>query len=353
MYQKIIEKKFFKFDNLSFKFRSKAKNQWDEFLDSLTFGPINYSNQELDYQELYRKGKRFKDIDFSLITFFKNNPVSIFSFTISEQDNKQSITSFGLPILSPLFIDKLDKKIRETITKIYYDILQEVALYCQIESWVSTSSFTTEKNLSFWHEFSLKKGDKAFLMDDGYINLKISLDEIDKLYRKRKLLSEIKKASNLWTISIKKKLDYSEWNNFKQLHISVSGKQTRSDKTWDSQYNDINNQKAFAIFLYDKSRLIGGTMYRYTKTNAVYAIGAYDRNLFPKPISHLSHYQAIGELKKKKVNWLRMGDIPRHNDYGEPSKKEISIGFFKKKFATDIFKKSYLIHKRKEKNERI
>ena len=89
MYQKIIEKKFFKFDNLSFKFRSKAKNQWDEFLDSLTFGPINYSNQELDYQELYRKGKRFKDIDFSLITFFKNNPVSIFSFTISEQDNKK------------------------------------------------------------------------------------------------------------------------------------------------------------------------------------------------------------------------------------------------------------------------
>ncbi len=40
-------------------------------------------------------------------------------------------------------------------------------------------------------------------------------------------------------------------------------------------------------------------MYRYTKTNAVYAIGAYDRNLFPKPISHLTHYHAIGELKKE------------------------------------------------------
>ena len=48
-----------------------------------------------------------------------------------------------------------------------------------------------------------------------------------------------------------------------------------------------------------------------------------------------------------------MGDIPKQNDYGEPSKKEISIGLFKKKFATDIFKKSYLIHERKEKNERI
>ena len=48
-----------------------------------------------------------------------------------------------------------------------------------------------------------------------------------------------------------------------------------------------------------------------------------------------------------------MGDIPKENDFVKPSKKEISIGFFKKKFATDIFKKSYLIHKRKEKNERV
>ena len=110
---------------------------------------------------------------------------------------------------------------------------------------------------------------------------------------------DVKRANDLWTPQTKKKVSIKEWARFKELHVSVSGKQTRSNKTWDSQLDDIKHNKAFVIFLYNGNELIGGAMYRYTKTTALYAIGAYDRNLFPKPVSHLAHYVAISELKKK------------------------------------------------------
>ena len=82
----------------------------------------------------------------------------------------------------------------------------------------------------------------------------------------------------IYGLSNKKKSINKEWARFEN-YVSVSGKQTRSNKTWDSQLDDINHNKAFVIF-YNGNELIDRAMYRYTKTTALYAIGAYDRNLF-------------------------------------------------------------------------
>mgnify|MGYP006075436505 CR=1 FL=1 len=346
MYKEIIKNNFYGFDNLSFIFRADAKDLWSSFLDNLKFGPTSYSNQELDYQELFRKEQNFFDTDLSLIILLKNIPISIFAFTISNDNNKYNISSYGLPILSPLFSDELEDEIKKKLTKKYYELLHEIASHCKIDSWISVEALNENKNISQWHEISLNKGDEVFAIDEGYIDLRKSSNEIDKFYKKKNVFREINQASNLWNVSIKNKVNIDEWNCFKKLHIEVSGKQTRSDKTWDSQLNDINNQKAFVIFLYDVKKLIGGAMYRYTKTTAIYAIGAYDRELYSKPVSHLAHYTAINELKKKNIKWLRMGAIPKRNDYGISSDKEVSIGFFKKKFSTDIFKKYIFIHKK-------
>jgi len=344
MYKEIIEKKFIGLDNLKFKFRSEAKDSWDNFLDSLKFGPVIYSNQELDYQELNRKEKKIFDTDLSLIVIFKNSPLVIFSFTLSKEHNRYCISSYGLPVLSPLFKDDLDNKIKEKLTLIFYEILYEIASYYKIENWISSEGFINEMNISFWRKISTKKGDKIFTLNEGYINISKSSEELIKHLRKKKIFIDIKRAKDLWVAHVRNNVTFNEWEKFKKLHIQVSGKQTRSDKTWESQFQDINNKKAFVIFLYDLKKLIGGAMYRYSKTTALYAIGAYDRNLFPKPISHLAHYEAINELKKKNINWLRMGDIPSKGDYNNPTEKEISIGLFKKKFSTDIFNKNIFIH---------
>ena len=33
-------------------------------------------------------------------------------------------------------------------------------------------------------------------------------------------------------------------------------KKTRSDKTWDNQLEDLNKERGFVIFLYDKERIL-------------------------------------------------------------------------------------------------
>ena len=87
-------------------------------------------------------------------------------------------------------------------------------------------------------------------------------------------------------------------------------------------------------------------MFRFSNTTALYATGAFDRELFPKPVSHLAFFIAIKELKQKNIKWLKMGDIPNTSDYNNPSNKEISIGIFKKRFSTDVFVKNIIIHKK-------
>ena len=45
-------------------------------------------------------------------------------------------------------------------------------------------------------------------------------------------------------------LNRENFLDFKKLHLQASGRQTRSDESWDRQYDAIQNNHAFAIFGY-------------------------------------------------------------------------------------------------------
>lgn len=342
---KEIIKNFFKNNKLfKYKFRENSPQEWDDFLDQLSYSPITYSSQELDYQKLYREEQGFLDKDLSLIISYSNKNVAITSFSLLVKNNQSILSSFGLPVLPPIFLDDTDKNLKENITKLIFSLLKEITFKFQIKQWKSCETLLLQKK-SLWKDIAICNSDKFYMILEGYIDLEMSHEDMIHHLKKKKILIDIKKAKNLWNTKIKEEVDIKEWENFKDLHIKVSGRKTRSNKTWKSQFEDINKRRAFVIFLYDKkNQIIGGAMYRYTKNSAIYAIGVYDRDLFPKPISHLAHYLAINELKSKKIRWLKMGEIPREKDFNLPSKKEISIGLFKKKFSTNLIDKMIYIH---------
>ena len=94
-------------------------------------------------------------------------------------------------------------------------------------------------------------------------------------------------------------------NEFCLLHEDVSGKKTRSTESWSFQKNAILNSEAFLICLRDdENKLIGAGYFSYTLDQGVYAIAAYDRELFQKPLGHAVQYAAIKELKKLDVNGI-------------------------------------------------
>ena len=67
------------------------------------------------------------------------------------------------------------------------------------------SIYKQKKNVSFWHKISNEKKDNIFILNEGYINIDKSSGEIDKHLRKKKILIDVKRANDLWTLKQKKK----------------------------------------------------------------------------------------------------------------------------------------------------
>ena len=342
----IIKNNLNKDRKYTFKFRLKNQKDWNNFLENLDVSPINYSSQELNYQSLFRKEKNFYDKDFSFICLEEQKPICIFALTISElKSNKvYEVSSYGEPLLAPIILDNVNLEEKKELIKILYNIIIDISFNLKVKKIISCENILKKDHVSEWSFFLKNLNLEIDTIKEGYIDLNMSIEKINTHLRKKKILYDVNKAKKLWNAKIKHQVISEEWLEFKNLHLKVSGKKTRSDKTWDSQFKDINNGNAFVIFVYKENKIIGGGMYRYSKSMALYSVGVYDRRLFPKPISHLVHYLAIYELKKKNIRWLKMGDIPNLEDYNNPTPKNVSIGLFKKKFSTHIFDKKIYYH---------
>jgi len=150
-----------------------------------------------------------------------------------------------------------------------------------------------------------------------------------------------------WSIEVLDVADESVWNQFKELHLEVSGKKTRSDETWEIHFNDIKKQQGFLVYLANNSgKIDGGGFFNFTRDEGLYAVGASKRTLFDKPLGHVIQYRAIQEFKKRGVVWYKLGPRPYLSEKPEATDKEISIAEFKQGFASHIFPRFILSHRR-------
>ena len=90
--------------------------------------------------------------------------------------------------------------------------------------------------------------------------------------------------------------------------------------------------------------MVGAGLFNFTRDEGLYAIGAYDREQFDKPLGHVVQYYAIEELKKRDVRWYKLGARPYPTHFPVPSAKEISIGEFKQGFASHLLPRIILEH---------
>lgn len=125
---------------------------------------------------------------------------------------------------------------------------------------------------------------------------------------------------------------------FRDLHIQVSGRVTRNEQTWDTLKIGLRHSEGFIILNRNThSDLIGATLISTTPSTACYSIGAYDRALFhTHALGHLNQILAIERLCELGKEWYNIGIFPQRADNPAPTEKEITIGNFKKGFATDV-----------------
>jgi len=329
-----------------FKMRSESTSDWDEVVNKLAFKPVRYLHTSIDYQLAYQRSFDGEWVDLSVTLYSDSKPVAIWPLSICSKEGSNYLSSQGQEILPPLFVDGCPLKTEKKITK------QCVELTCQYEQSFNIAALEVNsilnKNASFlaWHSGWLEKGYSCSVKNFLYVDLKLDLPQIKYFFRKsyKSLISE---AEREWNISvICESIELNIWQEFRDLHIEVAGRSTRSIESWDVQFESIKENQGFLITLRDKEKaLVGGGFFQASEDEGLYAVGVYKRDLFDKPLGHVVQFKAIEEFKRRGCKWYEIGQRFYESDVPFPSDKELSISHFKEGFATDV--KPFFVLKKK------
>lgn len=183
----------------------------------------------------------------------------------------------------------------------------------------------------------MDKGASVSISHELYVDLSKSLEEIRRNIRKS-YKSLLTLGERLWEIDVIDQENSKVFHEFRKLHYRVAGSVTRSLSTWNLQEQAIVQKQAFLVTLRDEQGdLVGGGLFYRSSSEGLYAVAAYNRELFDKPLGHIVQMRAIETMKKLGLRWYKIGVRPYLGDLSKPTVKELSIGKFKEGFATHVY----------------
>lgn len=316
--------------------RARNPAAWRQASDAAAYLPVAYSDAMIDYQLAYFRGAGQSIQDLSLVLFHDRRPCGIWPLSLRE-GTEEPIGSNGAPILPPLFVRGLPRKAEKALTKACLMFLDSALGLLGGRGWSSVESFRDRADISEWQDQALQRGAAARLQHDLYVDLSLPIAEIKASFRKS-YKSLITSGSRHWRTSLMDQENPAVWQEFRTLHCAVAGRVTRSAESWELQHQAVAGGHAFLVNLRDDGeRMVGGGLFYLSADEGTYAVGAYDRSLFDKPLGHVVQYHAIEEMKRRGQHWYLIGARPYPADEPSPTAKELSIAEFKQGFATHIF----------------
>jgi FemAB family protein len=328
--------------------RENNHEKWEEVINNCAYTPVNYCSETIDFQVAYKKGHNIQVSDVSVIIYHDKKPCGIWPLSYEVENEHREIRSFGSLILPPLFISGISKKVKKKIVKLCLDIIEKISVKTDAKSINCEDIFLNIHEISDWHYELIRKGAVAKVKYELFVDIDLEVELIKGLFRKS-YKALINSGLKKWKVEKLENADTKIWQEFKSLHLTVSGRTTRSDQTWDVHYNALVRGNAFLIYLLDtSSKMVGGGFFLTTKQEGLYGVAAYDRTLFDDPLGHVVQFIAIQEMKKRGLRWYKIGLRPFAADFPQPTEKEISIGEFKEGFATHVFPKYTLSFEIKE-----
>ena len=261
-----------------------------------------------------------------------NKSVGVF-FIILTGDLKLISMPEGItePLFSSDFENKKRKKVVLELVRVLLSFKKNQGLKKLI---FKTNGAYVSAKISDWH---LKISQESILSED-FISIQVDLTmplDLIKTSIRKSYRSLINKGFKLWDIKVfdYKNINKKIWKLYKNLHIECSGRQTRSDNTWELQYSSISKGEAFLVVSFDNNnQIVGGAFIEIGKDIAMYSVGAYDRKLFNEPIAHSVQMRVIECLKEMKISNYHLGFILDTND-----DKLLNIVNFKKGFSNAFY----------------
>lgn len=331
-------------------FRQSAQGDWDIASKKMAYLPVNYSTKMMDYQQCYWNGNSQPTQDLSVILYHEKCPIALWPLSLSRSaaDDLRVSSNGGAELHPPLFVEGLATKTIKTLTSKCFAALNKFCADNRIAGWQSASLFCEEIGLSAWHDKVMQAGGRASLKHELFLEVTRPIEKIKSGFRKS-YKALVNSGAKWWSTHLMKQADPAIWEEFRALHQSVAGRSTRSLDSWGAQLDAIACGSAFFVFLRDGAdKMVGGGLFYVTRDECVYAVGAYDRSLFDKPLGHVVQYHAIEEMKRRNIRWYKLGQRSYPGDIPEPSSKELSISDFKQGFASHLFPIHEIRYKPKE-----
>ncbi|MCE0556218.1 hypothetical protein [Motilimonas sp. E26] len=321
---------------------SLANNEsWQHFCHEIKVLAPEYQWQLGDYAQSYNSFSSCETLRLPIMVFQDGKPAAIWPLNIHSVVDEYHILSNSSPVLPPMFksvlAEKSQKSIIQCCLKSLYLLADDLSVKklttCTIEGW---------NHHELWTKAWMMQGAQLQASHECFVDLTLSTS----LYRKqlsKGCKSTIKQALSLWDFELITYMSTAQRDAFSYLHQQVAGRITRSSVNWETQRRLTEQGLSFAIFVYDKGKLIGAAQFLTSTELSAYAIAAYDRSLFQFPIAHGVQWLAIEHMRSCAIKTYHIGARCYQGEWFQPSEKEQDIGQFKASFASEMRLKQTLI----------
>lgn len=322
---------------LEARYRHDVASDWDRVSDRADYLPVKYSGTSIDYDSSYWIGNRADFTDVSLVIYYDKQPAAIWPLSVMGGESI-AFGSCGGMLLPPIFDQRLALR---SVKKVIAGCLDFADGFCRengVFAWESRESFAAKSGLGEWHVQAMQRGAEATLRHDIFVDLSMDIAAIKNRFRKsyKSLITSGKQHFNVGLLGVEGGTGI--WQEFRALHLAAAGRATRSQESWDLQYLTLLKGEIFLVHLRDDDgRMVGGALFHLTRDEGYYSVGAYDRNLFDKPIGHVIQHEAIEEFKRRGVRWYFIGSRPFPAEPPALSDKQKAIVLFQNGFATHTF----------------
>ena len=320
-------------------------NLWQRLFQESDFHYPLYQPWNMRYYEAYESETKFEDCSFVIEE--KNLPVSGVRITRNElEKGRHSLSCFGLPIL---YIENQEMPSTQTrgaqkASKAEFDSIRQRYEVGQI----GYRDFLRGGSLSFFSKILLNEGARPVPSFTQIINLSVSEADLHCQVRKsyKSLINWGKRELSLRVID-SETVAPEDIERFRKLHIQAAGRETRSQNTWDLQYEMVRHKEAFCVFGELGGELVTAALFPCSPGYCFYGVSASKKDLSDKPLSHAVIWHSIIHAKETGCSFIDLGDQYYPNQCCPlPGEKELSISSFKHGFGGETHARLNIVWKR-------
>ena len=324
------------FSSKKFKAIHRKEFNWTEIYTEIKNPLVYYRENYIDFRLECLKGTELECIDISFGIKLENKIIGLMPLFFIRKSNNNELSFLENSVYPIKFISTISHNLKKEITNQIITGVLILSDSLKTKKLIFVDQLIPSKKLSLWHKILLQHNLKCHITRELFTDLKLDYLDLKKHYRKsyKSLISKGSKVLDPYKFNGDNE---SVWQEFKLLHLKAAGRKTRSERSWDLLYNEILNNASSFYYCKDKNGvMVGGSFIMENDFEAIYAVAAYERELFNLPIGHFLQDFIIKDLLQTKKQWYRLGRKFHETDLDRPTNKEIQIGKFKSGFSTEL-----------------